>query len=80
MTVETMQTIAPGRSVKATLYPAQNRVEVETMGHVTPEETAAALPALVQLLADKSGLPVRHGGKVYRPTPRPVGREWGQGQ
>ena len=78
MTVETMQTIAPGRSVKATLYPAQNRVEIETAGTVAPAEIDAALPSLLALLADRAGLPVRHGGTVYRPTPRPGRREWGQ--
>ena len=78
MTFEAMQSLSPGRSVKGTLYPAQNRVEIETAGTVSADEIDAALPPLLALLADRSRLPVRHGGKVYTPRPLPVRPEWGE--
>lgn len=78
MTFEAETTLPGCRGIAARLIPERNALEVETMGHVTPEEQAAALPSLLQLLADKSGLPVRYAGNVYAPVPRPGRREWGQ--
>lgn len=77
LTFEAMQTIASGRSVMARLIPAENRLEIETAGHVNAIEVASALPELVQLLADKSGLSVRHGGRVYTPGRVPTPAIWG---
>lgn len=77
MIFESQHTLCAGRSITARLIPSENRVEVEPVGAVSPAEVAAALPALVQLLADRSRLPVRHAGIVYRPRPLPVRSEWG---
>ena len=80
MTWEAQATLNAGRGITARLVPDCNAVEVETMGgHITPGERAAALPALVQLLSDRAGLPLRYNGRAYYPTPRPGRREWGEG-
>jgi hypothetical protein len=62
----------PGGGVTARLEPSLNRVEVETHGTPTPAEIEEATPRLLEHLATRSGLPVRYGGKVYRPMPMPL--------
>lgn len=74
MTFESIQTIRPGASVMVRLIPGENRLVIEAVGAVTPVEIEAALPELLTHLATKAGLPVRQGGRVYRPgqLPQPV--------
>ncbi len=80
MTFEVETTLPGCRGIAARLIVERSAVEIESKGgHATPEETAAALPALVQLLSDRAGLPLRYNGRAYYPTPRPGRREWGEG-
>lgn len=67
MIFETSTTLTPGAGITARLDPALNRITVEVIGHPTPETVGMAVPKVLQLLADKARLPVRHGGQVYRP-------------
>ena len=70
MIFEASKTIGPGRSITARLDAGANRIRMETAGHVAHQEQAAALPALLQHLADASRLPVRWGGTIYHPRRR----------
>jgi len=67
MTFESTVSIMPGISVSARLDPSANRLTIEPLGRPPAEAIALAVPRVLQLLADKSGLPVRHDGCVYRP-------------
>ncbi len=67
MTFESTFSIIPGVGVSARLDPSANRLTIEPLGNPTAEAIALAAPRVLQLLADKSGLPVRHDGRVYRP-------------
>lgn len=62
----------PGGGVTARLEPSLNRVEIETHGTTLPAEITAALPKVLQHLADRSRLPVRRDGMTF--YPRPMGR------
>jgi hypothetical protein len=65
----------PGGGLTARLEPSLNRVEIVTHGTVTAAEIEATLPELLTHLATKAGLPVRHGGRVYRPRPSTAERD-----
>jgi hypothetical protein len=62
----------PGGGVTARLEPSLNRIEIETHGTTLPAEITAALPKVLQHLADRSRLPVRRDGMTF--YPRPMGR------
>lgn len=81
MTFEASKSFSPGRSITARLDTGVNRIRMETVGHVYPEEQSSALPALLQHLANASRLPVRWGGIIYHPRRRvdPEARQaWGK--
>jgi hypothetical protein len=81
MMFEASITIGTG-GVTARLMPADNRVEIEVHNTPTPEQIEQAMPRLMQHLAERSRLPVRHEGRCY--YPRPLGRHegdlWGDGE
>ena len=67
--------------VTAKLIPDANRVLVEVQGMVTRAEIEQTTPRLLQHLANRSGLPVRHGGRCYYPRPttaRNDAQAWGE--
>ncbi|MEI8138950.1 MAG: hypothetical protein WCI03_03680 [bacterium] len=82
MTFEASTTLTPGSGITARLTPGANRVDIEVIGHPAPEAVVMAVPRVLQLLADKARLPVRHGGQVYRPVPTPALNfdVWGEGK
>jgi hypothetical protein len=67
MIFEASTTLTPGAGITARLTPRENRVAVEIIGHPAPEAVGMAVPKVLQLLADKAQLPLRHGGRVYYP-------------
>lgn len=72
MNFEASTTLTPGTGITARLTPGANRVDIEVIGHPAPEAVGMAVPRVLQLLANKARMPVRHGGQVYRPVPAPV--------
>ncbi len=76
-TLEAQASLAPGRGITTRLR--GNCVSVELCGRVSPDEQAHALPALLQLLADRAGVPVSYAGQKYQPRPQPDdGATWGE--
>lgn len=80
MTFEAQVTLGLGRGVLARLEADRNRWTLEPEGSVSQAEVEAVAPALFQQIADRSRLPVRAMGIVYRPCTRadPDGRLWGR--
>lgn len=69
MNFEASTSLTPGTGITAKLITGENRVSVEIIGHPAPEYVGMAVPRVLQLLADKSRLPIRHEGRVFRPGP-----------
>ena len=70
MTYEATKTMDPGRSITVHLDTGSRRIQIQTAGHIDTHEQAAALPGLLQHLADMSRLPIRWGGAIYHPQSR----------
>ncbi|MEI8138951.1 MAG: hypothetical protein WCI03_03685 [bacterium] len=68
MIFKSTKTLAPGRSLIATLDTKHDRPLIECRGGADVNELDAAVPALMQNLADKARLPVRWKGAVYYPV------------
>lgn len=69
----------PAGGVTVLLRPEQNRVDVQIQWHPQATAVAMVLPRCLELVATKSGLSVRHGGRIYHPRRiAPAdGEEWG---
>lgn len=68
MKFESSKTLAPGRSLIATLDTDHDGVLIECRGGADVTELDAAVPILMQHLADKARVPVRWKGAVYHPN------------
>jgi hypothetical protein len=61
-------TFPSGAGITLQLIPSSNRVLVVLSGTAPDEETiSAAMPRLLQHLANASGLPIRRDGMTYMP-------------
>lgn len=66
MTFEASMTVAGG-GVTAILDANNNRVSIIPTGAPDPAAVSATLPRLLQHLADRARLPLRHGNRAYYP-------------